>query len=164
MELSEKNLPDLRDMMSDEQVMYAWEGALSETEIQEWFDKQRDSYEDKKYGAWAAVLKTNVKFIGYCGLTRENVDGLEVLGLAYMYNQDFWHKGYAAEAAKPCISYAFEGLGFPEVFAVVRDTNIPSMNVAIRAGMVARKRIIKHYRGVDMPHIVFSIKREANIK
>jgi RimJ/RimL family protein N-acetyltransferase len=161
MELSEKNLPDLRAMLRDAQTMYAWEGALSEAEIQEWYEKQLSSYEYRKYGVWAAVLQKNIKFAGYCGLNRENIEGLDVLGLAYVYSRDYWHKGYACEAAKSCVRYAFEGLGYSEVFAVVRDTNISSMNVAIRSGMVARQRIIRHYRGIDMPHIVFSIKRDA---
>jgi len=46
-----------------------------------------------------------------------------------------------------------------EVFAIVRDTNIASMNVAIRTGMTIRTRFIKHYRGVDMPHYAFSVRR-----
>ena len=161
MELSDRNLPDLRSMMQNEQVMYAWEGALSESEIQEWYEKQLFSYEDKKYGSWAAILKKNMKFAGYCGFTRENIEGLEVLGLAYMYQPEYWHKGYASEAAKSCVNYAFEVLGHSEIFSVVRDNNFSSMNVAIRTGMTAKQRIIKHYRGVDMPHIVFSIKREG---
>lgn len=80
-----------------------------------------------------------------------------------MYKPEFWHKGYASEAAKSCIKYAFT-VGYGEVFAVVRDTNLPSMNVAIRSGMVARQRIIRQYRGIDMPHIVFSVKREDKLK
>jgi RimJ/RimL family protein N-acetyltransferase len=160
MELSDKHLPDLRSMMQNEQVMYAWEGSLSDAEIQDWYETQLSRYEERKYGVWAAVLQKNIKFAGYCGLTRENIDGLSVLGVAYMYKPEFWHKGYASEAAKSCVRYAFEVLGYEEVFAVVRDTNLPSMNVAIRSGMVARKRIIRQYRGIDMPHIVFSVKRE----
>jgi RimJ/RimL family protein N-acetyltransferase len=164
MELSERNLPDLRAMMQDEQIMYAWEGALSDAEIQAWYEKQLSRYERDKLGIWAAVLKKNTKFIGYCGLLVENIDGVDKLGIAYMYNREYWHNGYAAEAAKSCIRYAFAGLGYEEVVAVVRDTNLPSINVAIRSGMVAKQRIIKNYRGIDMPHIIFSVKRDAKRK
>jgi RimJ/RimL family protein N-acetyltransferase len=109
-ELSDKNLPDLRAMMQDERVMYAWEGALNDAEIQAWYEKQLSRHERDKIGIWTAVLKKNTKFIGYCGLLVENIDGVDKLGIAYMYNRVFWHNGYAAEAAKSCIRYAFAGL------------------------------------------------------
>ncbi|MGC3953151.1 MAG: hypothetical protein QM804_02665 [Propionicimonas sp.] len=31
------------------------------------------------------------------------------------------------------------------------------MNVAIRLGMTVRTREVRHYRGVEMPHLVFAI-------
>ncbi|MEJ1087671.1 hypothetical protein WDU99_05010 [Microbacterium sp. Mu-80] len=46
------------------------------------------------------------------------------------------------------------------VYAQIRDTNIASMNVAIRLGMTVRGgRFIKHYRGVEMPHLAFAVDR-----
>jgi hypothetical protein len=36
--------------------------------------------------------------------------------------------------------------------------------MAIRSGMVAKQRTIKNYRGIDMPHIVFSVTRDAKRK
>ena len=45
------------------------------------------------------------------------------------------------------------------VDAQIRDTNIASMNVAIRLGMTLRGRFIKHYRGVEMPHLAFAVDR-----
>ena len=45
------------------------------------------------------------------------------------------------------------------MFSVVRDTNVASQSVALRNGMVPRRTFVKHYRGVDMPHIVFSVTR-----
>ena len=160
MELTETNIPDLRAILQDEETMYAYEGAFSEEQTREWFDKQLSNYENYKYGLWAAVLKKNGKMIGQCGLTWQNVENRSVLEVGYQFNRAYWHKGYAAEAAKSCVRYAFEVLGFDEVYAIIRDTNLPSMNVAIRCGMTAKQRFIKHYRGVEMPHIAFSVKRK----
>jgi len=161
MELDEKNLPGLYAMLQDEQMMNAWYGVLSESEINEWYENQLSRIEYSKYGIWAAMLKKNMKYAGYSGLTLENINGLYVLGVAYIYNRDYQHKGYATDAVKSCVKYAFEALGYPEVFAVVRDDNIPAMNVAIRSGMFARQRIIRRCRGIDVPHIVFSIKQKV---
>jgi len=160
MELREADMPDLRAILQDEETMYAYEGAFNEDETREWFDKQLSNYENRKYGLWAAVLKKNGKMIGQCGLTRQNIEGRSVLEVGYLFNRAYWHKGYASEAAKSCVKYAFQVLGYEEVYSIVRDTNLPSMNVAIRCGMTAKQRFIKHYRGVDMPHIAFSVKRK----
>ena len=73
--------------------------------------------------------------------------------------------GAEATPLKPvaCKEYGFEKPGFQEVYSIIRDRNIPSINVAIRNGMFARKRIVRHYRGVDMPHYVFSARKEGSI-
>jgi len=67
--------------------------------------------------------------------------------------------GFAIEAAKACKEYAFSVLEANEVYSIIRDTNIASMNVAIRNDMLVRGRFVKQYRGVSMPHLVFSAKR-----
>ncbi|EAW7488636.1 N-acetyltransferase, partial [Campylobacter jejuni] len=53
-------------------------------------------------------------------------------------------------------------LNFPEVISTIRDTNLASMNVAIRNQMLVRDRYIKTYRGKTMPHYVFSVKNQKN--
>ena len=65
---------------------------------------------------------------------------------------------FCQEEARACRGYAFDRLGAAEVFSIIRDSNLASMNVAIRNGMLARGRFTKHYRGVDMPHLIFSVK------
>lgn len=59
------------------------------------------------------------------------------------------------EAAKSTKEYAFSTLGAKEVCSIIRDTNTPSMRVAIRNGMLPRDTSIKHYRDLDMLHIRF---------
>lgn len=85
----------------------------------------------------------------------------ELLEIGYLFNKKYWHRGYAAEAAQACKKYAFETLGADEVCSIIRDTNIPSQRVAERNGMkIIDDNYIKHYRGVDMPHLLYSVKRE----
>lgn len=73
--------------------------------------------------------------------------------------KEFWHKGYAAEAAAACKEYAFNTLNADEVFSIIRDTNTASQCVAKRNGMTVKDKLIKHYRGIDMPHFVYSVAR-----
>lgn len=97
--------------------------------------------------------------IGMAGLTWQAVEDRRVLEIGYQLNRRYWGQGFATEAAKACKEYAFTVLDAGEVFSIVRDTNIASMNVAIRCGMLVRSRFTKQYRDVLMPHLVFSVKR-----
>ncbi|MCE5235154.1 MAG: GNAT family N-acetyltransferase [Clostridiaceae bacterium] len=157
--MDENDLPALRLILQDEKAMYAYEHAFSEEETVQWLNRQLERYEKYGFGLWAAVLKANGEMIGQCGLTMQAVPNGEVLEIGYLFQRVFWHKGYATEAARACKAYAFDVLNADEVFSIVRDTNYASQNVARRNGMRERGRFIKHYWGVDMPHILFSVKK-----
>jgi len=147
-------------ILRDVDVMYAWEGPFSKTQVFDWIKLQKKNYRKLGFSLWSVVLKETGEMIGQCGLFLQNYKGAQILELSYLFQKDFWHKGYATEAAIACRDYAFETLGADEVFSTVRDTNIASRNVAKRCGMAHRDEFVKHYRGVDMPHYVYSIKRE----
>jgi RimJ/RimL family protein N-acetyltransferase len=158
-EMTAEDLPQLAEILQDEQTMYAYEGAMSETETKEWLDKQLIRYKEDGFGLWAAVLKDTGEMIGQCGLSWQCADGNRVLEIGYLFNRAYWNGGYAIEAAKACKRYAFDTLNADEVYSIIRDTNVASINVAIRNGMLVRGRFVKHYRGVAMPHLIFSVKR-----
>lgn len=157
-EMNRSDYSSLCEILQDEAVMYAYEGAFSDAEAQEWLDRQLKNYEVYGFGLFAVLLKDTNEMIGQCGLTMQDYKGKQVPEIGYLFKKDFWHNGYASEAAIACRNYAFE-LNFDEVFSIIRDTNIASQNVAKRNGMVRIDEFVKHYRGVDMPHFVFSIKR-----
>lgn len=145
-------------ILQDEEVMYAYEHAFSDEEVQEWLDRQRKRYEDYGFGLWLVVLKDTDEVIGQCGLTMQECNGKQVIEIGYLFQKAYWHKGYATEAAVACKKYAFETLKAKEVFSIIRDNNIPSQKVAKRNGMKVVDQFVKHYYGIDMPHLVFSIK------
>ena len=158
-EMNQEDFPALCAILQDEQAMYAYNGALNGTEAQEWLDRQLRRYRDDGFGLWAVCLKDCGEMIGQCGLSWQDAGGKRVLEIGYLLNRAYWHKGYAIEAAHFCKCYAFGGLNADEVYSIIRDTNYPSINVAIRNGMEVCGSFIKHYRGVDMPHLIFRAKK-----
>ncbi|HWS28713.1 MAG TPA: GNAT family N-acetyltransferase [Clostridia bacterium] len=159
--MDENDLSALKRILQDPEVMYAYEHAFSEEETLVWLDRQLERYQTYGFGLWAVVLKETGEMIGQCGVTMQAAPQGEMPEIGYLFEKAHWHKGYAAEAACASKEYAFRELGFDEVVSIIRDNNVPSQNVARRNGMTERGRFIKHYWGMDMPHIVFSVKKEV---
>lgn len=162
--MTEADLPALRGILQDPVAMTAYEGAFDEAMVRDWLDRQVERYRNDGFGLWAVELRgpgpeSGGRMIGQCGITRQRIDGADVLEVGYLFNRAHWHRGYATEAASVCRDHAFAALRADRVYAQVRDTNLASMNVAIRLGMTVRSRFVKHYRGVDMPHLAFAVDR-----
>lgn len=160
-EMTEHDLPALSAILQDEETMAAYEGAFNEAMVSDWLQRMLVRYREDGFGLWAVTLRETGEMIGQCGLTKQHIMNEDVVEVGYLFNRAFWHRGFALEAAAVCRDYAFQTLGTQRVYAQVRDTNIASMNVAIRLGMTIRGRFEKHYRGVDMPHFAFAVDRVA---
>lgn len=158
-ELNQTDFGSLCKILQDKETMYAYEGAFSVDEVQEWLDRQIARYQKWGFGLWAVVLKATNEMIGQCGLTMQPWKETEVLEIGYLFERSYWHNGYAIEAAKACKQYAFETLNAPEVCSIIRDINRASQNVAIRNGMSRIDTWIKHYRDVDMLHYRYVVFR-----
>lgn len=158
-EMEQNDYHSLCKILQDEKTMYAYEHGFNNTEVQEWLDRQRKRYKKEGFGLWAVVLKKTDEMIGQCGLTIQDCNGKQVAEIGYLFQREFWHNGYATEAAIACKEYAFKTLMLEEVYSIIRDTNIPSQQVAKRNGMIQKGKFIKHYYGIDMPHYIFSVKR-----
>lgn len=163
-EMDADDLPALKAVLQDPVAMVAYEGAFDDAGVEEWLARQRGRYSTDGFGLWAAQRRDTGEVIGQCGLTRQSGSGEDVVEVGYLFRRDHWRHGYATEAAYGCVQHAFETIGMlpgDAVHAQIRDTNIASMNVAIRLGMTVRGRFVKQYRGVAMPHLDFAITRAA---
>lgn len=152
------DLGPLRAILSDPVAMTAYEGAFDDDESEQWLARNLRRYDEDGFGLWAVDLP-GAGMIGQCGITRQRIDDDEVLEVGYLFQRAHWHRGYATEAAAAARDWAFRELGADTIWAKVRDTNLASMNVAIRLGMTVRRRFVVHYRGATMPHLGFAVDR-----
>lgn len=160
-ELRQADFSALCAILQDREVMYAYEHPFSNREVQAWLNRQLSRYERDGFGLWAVVEKATGEMIGQCGLTMQAWLERTVPEIGYHLCRDRWHQGFATEAALACREHAFQALGLPEVFSIIRDNNLPSQGVALRCGMSVRGSFVKHYYGMDMLHLVFGVRREA---
>lgn len=156
--MDKNDFGSLCKIMQDEETMTAYEGAFSEQEVQAWLENQLARYKRWNFGLLAVVLKENGEMIGQCGLTMQPWKDEQVLEIGYLFNRNYWHQGFATEAARAVKQYAFDVLKASEVCSIIRDTNTASQNVAVRNGMKPADTMIKHYRGVDMPHTRYVVR------
>ena len=158
-EMTLSDMGALSSMLQDEKVMYAYNGAFSDKETLDWMQKQLQRYKDYGFGLWGVLLKDTGKMIGQCGITMQEYKTAQVPEIGYLLAHKYWHKGYAVEAATACREYGFNVLEFEELYSIIRDTNVASQKVALRNGMNRVGSVVKHYRGVDMPHWVYRVKK-----
>lgn len=159
--MQQSDFSALCKILQDEEVMYAYEHAFSDQEVQEWLERQMKRYQDYGFGPWALILKETEEMIGQCGLSMQDCEGRQVLEIGYLLQRQYWHQGYAIEAAKACKHYAFDVLKAKEVYSIIRDTNLASQNVALRNGMSLVGSFVKHYYNIDMPHHIYLVRHPA---
>ena len=159
-EMTWSDRKDLAEILQDPQVMYAYEHAFSDQEVDDWLRRQIERYQKDGIGLWAVISKNTGEFLGQCGLTLQDADGTWETEVGYLFKRKYWHQGFAAETAVACRDYAFSVLGRERVVSIIRDNNLPSQKVARRNGMVPVGSFVKHYYGLDMPHIIFAVERD----
>lgn len=153
--LEESDFESLRSLLQSSEAMYAYEGPFNDREVREWFDRQQTRYADDGFGLWSVIRKADELFIGQCGITLQSYQETRVPEIGYLLCPDYWHAGYATEAASACKLFAFETLGMERIYSFIRHTNLPSQRVALRIGMRQINTFCKRFRGIDMPHFVF---------
>lgn len=151
--MEEKEGDALQAIMQEPQVMYAYEGPLTDEEVRTWLNRQLERCARFGFGLWAVILKETGRVVGQCELTMQLWKKESVLKISCLFRWDAWHRGYATEAAQACREHAFSVPGGREVCSIVRDTNLASQNVPRRNGMPLKDTWVKRFRGDDMPHI-----------
>lgn len=84
------------------------------------------------YGMWVVERKSDAAFLGRVGMHYpENWPGIEV---GWTLGREYWGKGYATEAARAAMDYAFLTQNLSKVISVIQIDNAPSQAVAKRLG------------------------------
>ena len=66
--LEQGDFKDVCKLLQDDEVMYAYEGAFNDQEVQNWLDRQFGRYRHDGFGLWGVVEKGSNELIGQCGI------------------------------------------------------------------------------------------------
>jgi len=91
------------------------------------------------YGQWALVERATRELVGRAGLWQpEGWPGLEV---GWLLARPRWGNGFATEAGRAAIGYAFDTLGAECVISLIGPENDASVRVAERLGETYERTI-----------------------
>ncbi|MBA6245649.1 MULTISPECIES: GNAT family N-acetyltransferase [Psychrobacter] len=102
--------------------------------------------DDNGWGFWAVSLKETDAFIGMVGLNNANADMpfSPAVEIAWRLDNDYWGLGYATEAARASLNFAFVELGIEEVVSFTAVINKRSQLVMERLGMTNTQENFYH--------------------
>jgi RimJ/RimL family protein N-acetyltransferase len=90
---------------------------------------------ERGWGLWALEVPDTGEFIGFTGLNPVRGLPFEGVEVGWRLARAAWGHGYAAEAARAALTYAFGVLELPEVVSFTSTTNVRSQAVMRRIGM-----------------------------
>lgn len=90
---------------------------------------------ERGWGLWALEVLDTGEFIGFTGLNPVRGLPFEGVEVGWRLARAAWGHGYAAEAARAALTYAFGVLELPEVVSFTSTTNVRSQAVMRRIGM-----------------------------
>lgn len=113
--------------------------AHGENNSKVWVNRQIERYNTGLYGLQAITTKTTNVFAGQCGLLKQEVDGMVETEVGYHFFKQHWGQGYAPEAAKLFIDFAFSN-GVKSVVSIIDVRNTNSQRVAEKNGLTIDKK------------------------
>lgn len=110
------------------------------------------------YGRWAVTRKSDGAFMGIAGLNYpEGWPGLEA---AWTFGKEYWGRGYASEAGRASLDYAFLTQDVDRMISLIDPENIGSQRVAERVGETRGERRQMTFDGKTFTFDIWSITRE----
>jgi RimJ/RimL family protein N-acetyltransferase len=108
-------------------------------------------------GMWAVEEKETGAFLGVVGFAMpEGWPGFE---LAWILAKRWWGQGYATEAARKALDYAFDVLVVDRVISLIHPENRASIGVAERLG----ERLLERVQHLGGEMLCYGIDRETYI-
>lgn len=125
------------EMNGNRTVMKYFPATLSVDESNAFVDRINAEFDETGFGLYAVEIKEIGEFIGYVGFHRFSFEAPFSPGweIGWRISDRFWHKGYAAEAAKACLDFAREKHLCDKLYSFTALPNTPSENVMKRIGM-----------------------------
>jgi RimJ/RimL family protein N-acetyltransferase len=91
------------------------------------------------FGMWGVFEKDSGRLVGRVGFYQP--DGWPDFELGWTMGRASWGKGYATEAARRCVEFAFAEMGRDHLISLIDPLNVASIRVAERIGETLQREV-----------------------
>lgn len=124
-------------------------GQLSDNQIREKLAKEIATAESYDVQYWPIFLLTNDSHVGCCGLRPYELPK-RIYEIGFHIRPRYWRRGYASEAARTVMEYAFAALGAAGLFAGHNPKNTASRLLLTKLGF--RYTHVEYYAPTGLDH------------
>ncbi|MBI9044400.1 MAG: GNAT family N-acetyltransferase [Anaerolineaceae bacterium] len=136
-------------------VQYIGTGrSIPEEKIPLIIEKILEAWDKNGYGRWAVTLKSTGELIGWSGL--EYLPDTGDTEILYLYDEPYWGKGYASEAAFASLRFWYEHTDLDVIIGLTYPENIPSQIILKKIGLKYVREA--EYFGLNL--FLYNIKRD----
>lgn len=157
----------LQDRYLNTPTVMARLGGVKELhEIEAKHAKSMAAFAREGFGFMMMIEKSTGDLVGHCGMKRvdnplaPNVGDHEI---GWLVREDRWRRGYAMEAMRAVVDWAFTSIDAPYLVALTNEANIGSWKLMEKLGMERRKDLDfsdPSYPAEDNPTIQYSLTKE----
>lgn len=143
---TENDFLPFAEMCSDEDVMEYFPKPQTKEESYEMGRRILSLISERGWGFWAVEIPNQHKFIGFVGLhtPTNKMPFSPCVEIGWRLSKQHWGKGYATEAAKEALKFAFNTLNLNEVVSFTTQANNRSKAVMQKIGMQDSKQNFMH--------------------
>ena len=159
------DLEPFAQLNTNKDVMRYFPSVLTREQSDALADKFQHLILEHGWGFWAVELKETGEFIGFTGLNAQPEQFIfsPCVEIGWRLAKAYWHQGYATEATKACLKFAFQTLNLNEIVAFTSLQNKPSEQLMQRLGMQAMYEFNHPALTQESPlsrHILYKISNE----
>ncbi len=149
------DIKPLFEIFSDEENMAFYPKPYSIKEVEIIINNNMKSFEKDRIGFFGVIHNDSSNLIGNCGITIQNIDGVQEYEIGYHIHKNFWNQGYATEAACAMMEYGFSNLQLTKLCSYMAEDHTISRKVAENMGMIVEKKYLNP-KNRNLPTTVYS--------
>ena len=163
----EDDLDALAQLCADPEVMAHFPATLDRAGSAELLARLMAHQAEHGFTFWALQRREDAAFVGFTGLARVRFEApfVPAVEIGWRLARPYWGQGYALEAARCALQFAFEDLQLDEVVSFTVPANQRSWGVMQRLGM--RRDAAGDFEHPILPeghplrpHLLYRISRE----
>lgn len=163
----DEDLVVFAQLNADPEVMRYFPATLSVEQSDALAHRCRSLIAQQGWGLWALEEKASAAFIGFTGLNipADDLPCSPCVEIGWRLVKGAWGNGFVSEAARTCLSFAFESLALEQVVSFTAVENARSRAVMTRLGMTDTQRNFAHPALAPThplsEHVLYDISRQA---